>query len=301
LFLVLFIALSCCQNNDIGYFWQFTDLHLSPAYKEGTSRLHYCQKGKGFAGKYGDISKCDTPQVTMDSAFEEMLKINPKPDFVLYSGDMAPHKPQGDETEITKEDVLGYEHNVTLLLNKYFPDTPCYPIFGNHDTYPRFTVYFQESYWLFKELANEWKQFYSEQALKTIAKGGYFSEEILPGLLLLSINTNLYYRENTAHDPTVPDPIDQLAFLNETFYNAKINKKKILVHYHVPMGFTGEFIGEIQEPRNDQLADVMAPYHDIIIGQLAGHNHIDSFHIISGNNSSSALFLCPSVNEYMFT
>lgn len=300
LLLVVACVYAKTDDDNIGYFWHITDIHYQPTYKVGSSQFKRCQSGKGRAGKFGEMTDCDTPAETIRSTFEYMLSINDKPDFVLYTGDMTPHYPQGD-SGLPKEDIIGYEHNVTVLLNKYFPDTPSYPIFGNHDTFPRFTCYQEEGYWLFKDLAEEWKQFYSEQALSTIAKGGYFAEEIIPGLLLVSINTNLYYFENKADNTTVVDPIGQFAWVNATLTAARENGKKVLIAYHVPIGCTGRFMGQLHNQRNNQIVEVLSPFHDIIVGHLAGHNHIDAFHIIEGKSGASPEFLAPSVNEFALT
>jgi len=299
-FALFIFLLPFCFCDSIGRFWHLTDLHYSPAYKPGSNSLRRCMSGHGNAGKYGSTPICDTPLETIESALSTMVSLEPKPDFVLYTGDMAPHHAQGDAKEISIKDVLTYEHNVTMMLDKYFAGVPSYPIFGNHDTYPRFSVFANESYWLYTSLAKEWEKYYTPQARDTIAKGGYFKEEIMPGILLVSINTNLYYTGNHEDDVSVNDPLGQFNWLSQTLAQAKSQQKKVIIAIHVPIGYSGKLIGQLNEPRNDQIVDVLSPYMDIIVAIFAGHNHIDSFHIVSGQAGSTVQFLAPSINEFGF-
>ena len=107
---MLCVALLSTVNANSGYFWQITDIHyqvfnflktfsqyffvfIQPEYYEGASVLkNSCTSGTGDAGKFGSkelLGGCDTPLITLQSTFQFMKRTHPRPDFILYTGDIV--------------------------------------------------------------------------------------------------------------------------------------------------------------------------------------------------------------------
>ena len=82
----------------------------------------------GIAGNYS----CDSPFALVESAFRKMKRVNPDPDFILWTGDSGPH---GKDPEPKFDVVYGNLKKITKMLSaKYFPNTTIIPALGNHDT-----------------------------------------------------------------------------------------------------------------------------------------------------------------------
>jgi len=77
-----------------GSFWQLTDIHYDSMYNDPSLRPFLCRSTEGLrnsstgripAGIYGDYN-CDAPWSLVVSAVNAMCSIEPRPDFILWTG-----------------------------------------------------------------------------------------------------------------------------------------------------------------------------------------------------------------------
>lgn len=289
-----------------GKFWHITDLHLDWNYVVGGNTKDMCHRGNTTdpevraEGNYN----CDAPEVLVMALLTAMQRIEPHPDFILWTGDSGPHY-------WTPTPSLDYITNVTKTvfteLDRLFPGATVFPALGNHDSDPPDTYY---------DYANKTAQNGTSQYDK-YWKAGAFGDHIGNGAnmretfkrcgyymklfttkkghitRIIVLNTNLYYNNNaTEVEPVVEDPCDQLAWLearlNETL--ASQSNDSIYIASHVPPGafernprtnnfFTTprHFVGVI-EKRFVEL--VSRPrFAERIQAHFYGHVHTDSFRL----------------------
>ena len=129
-----------------GNFWHVSDLHLDYLYSKGGNVSNWCHEGSSEeegtpgrgtpgpgAGPAGEYT-CDSPQTLVLSALEAMHKFQPKPDFIVWTGDSAPHwrdpaPPQGKY-------IMNVTKSVFRHLDSLFPGVPVVAALGNHDASP---------------------------------------------------------------------------------------------------------------------------------------------------------------------
>ncbi len=69
----------------------------------------------------------------MHSAINDMARINPEPDFILWTGDSSPHWTFPDSPDW--DYIYKAEKYITKMIRMYFPKTPIVPVLGNHDAF----------------------------------------------------------------------------------------------------------------------------------------------------------------------
>jgi len=298
--LVVLLALPC----DGGQFWHISDLHLDYAYVKGGNKSNNCHAVSssdaakpsinhdivGPAGNYN----CDSPEVLVESALLAMARIEPNPDFIVWTGDSAPHVWEPPPTE---EYIFNVTKHVFTRLDKLFPNVTIIPALGNHDASPpdQFPQYDPEVNKSTPEFYNNlWKNgafgdHIDSEGMETFNQCGYYSKVVKPknssqNLRFIVLNTNLYYHDKFSSGP---DPCGQLNWFNETLIAS--DQEKVFIVAHVPPGSyekspgrsnfntPEEFVTDIHK-RYIQL--VTDPSNvDKISAHLYGHLHTDTFRV----------------------
>ncbi|XP_071997767.1 cyclic GMP-AMP phosphodiesterase SMPDL3A isoform X2 [Engystomops pustulosus] len=197
-------------------------------------------------------------------------------------------------------DVIG---NMTSTIRSLLPDMLVFPALGNHDYWPQDQLPVSGSE-IYTAVAEFWKPWLCEEALKTFRKGGYYSQVYKSSsktshpLRIISLNTNLYYDPNKV-TLNITDPADQLLWLEETLQFSRQNNEKVYIIAHVPIGalpFT-LFITAMREKFNDKLVNIFRTYSDVIAGQFYGHTHRDSIMIVLDEKDKpvGSAFVAPAV------
>ena len=122
-----------------GNFWHISDLHLDYLYSKGGDLSNWCHKGSSEeegtsgAGPAGEYS-CDSPKTLVLSALQAMHKFEAKPDFIIWTGDSAPHwrEPAPPEDKY----IMNVTKSVFRHLDTLFPGVPVVAALGNHDASP---------------------------------------------------------------------------------------------------------------------------------------------------------------------
>ena len=295
LFQLSLSALLC----DGGKFWHISDLHLDYEYEAGGDITAFCHhtnnsydQSVGPAGNYS----CDSPLLLVESALQAMARHEDSPDFIVWTGDSAPHwrepQPPGEKyiTNVTKF--------VFSKLDQMFPGVPVVPALGNHDMSPpdQFPIsvlndshpQYYQTLWsdgAFGEHIN------TSQSEETFLKCGYYSKTILlSGLKMtfLVLNTNIYYSDfmNDADDE---DPCGQLSWLERSLKEADNDTEKVFIVAHVPPGSFERSPGKLNfNTPNNTFEEINKKYMEIVTrpglsrkisAHLYGHLHTDTFRI----------------------
>lgn len=291
---LLFLALICLNcNAELGHFWHISDVHWDKEYSRTGNPENLCH-GQDFVtdnGFYGN-SLCDTSSELMDLSIRAMAILEPNPDFILWTGDNAPHM---DYPNATWDSVLETCRVVVQLLNQNFPSSVLLPVLGNHDAVPsdQFPANDPEFYQAYLTEGN-WSHFIQEDQWDNFLKGGYYSTVIKPGLKVMVMNTCLYMTSNKNISEEESDPSGQFNWLLEELQASRNATEKVIVTGHVPPGYfaTGADELNLKPPFNDKLIELFANNSDVILTTIFGHEHMDTFRLFkdqAGNFRSQAL------------
>eukprot|EP01135_Chromosphaera_perkinsii_P008700 Nk52_evm33s1444 gene=Nk52_evmTU33s1444 len=247
------------------------------------------------AGSWGDYGYCDVPKWTIESLMVHVTSMKDKVDMIFYTGDNPPH----DLYEESAKRQLNATQETVDLLSKYFPKTPIYPVYGNHESFPA-NLFFTPRYtWLTNGLAREWHGWIDETAAADVRKGGFYSTLIKPGLRLLSINTQTGYRDNyyTLLYKKYPKEFSlQWKWVVSTLNQAIRNRERIIIIGHVPPS-----INDATEHFGLVYKAIVKRYRKHIVGHFFGHVHGDQFQTIRSPIAGKALgiiFNGPSVTTW---
>jgi len=281
-----------------GNFWHISDLHLDYLYSKGGNVSDWCHKGKSEeegtsgpgAGPAGEYS-CDSPKTLVLSALQAMHKFQPKPDFIIWTGDSAPHW----------RDPSPYIMNVTKSvfrhLDSLFPDVPVVAALGNHDASP------PDQFPVVPDGENKTDEYYTalwqqgafgdhiqEDGRETFQRCGFYSKVLKlaeANLRMIVLNTNIYYSDNFTEGS---DPCGQLEWLNTTLSETS---EPVFIVAHVPPGGFERGHGEegmkinFNSPKehahdiNQRFVQILTEQRNAkkIQGQLYGHLHTDTFRL----------------------
>ncbi|RXG71911.1 Acid sphingomyelinase-like phosphodiesterase 3b [Armadillidium vulgare] len=107
---------------------------------------------RNSTGHFGNYL-CDAPYALVRSALQALKNIEPYPDFIVWTGDNAPHTRKVDFPVIFK--TLS---NITEELKSLFnSNIPILPVLGNHDTYPQVVVINTNLYYRNNKLGEDLK------------------------------------------------------------------------------------------------------------------------------------------------
>ena len=280
-------------------FIHISDFHLDIDFKKGapsTCDYFLCCRdsmtGSNPAGTYGAYG-CDLPYSTANLVLDH-LKTLKDIDFVVYGGDNPPH----DLWIETEQSQMNVESIVINMFKQHFPNTPIYPVLGNHESYPE-SEYFQSLYLnQTKTLAGMWRSWapFPDTALKTIGLGGYYTLVLKPKLRLIAYNSDYGYLYNfyTMLNHKNPDYAQHTQWILDVLAMARRNAEKVLLVAHVPPGISTSTF-----EYGEWFINVTLPYSDIIVGQLFGHTHHDHFKVVQQNGKTfGSVLVTPSVTTF---
>lgn len=283
----------------VGQFWHVTDLHLDPTYHITDDHTKVCASSKGAnasnPGPFGDVL-CDSPYHLILSAFDFIKNSRQEASFMIWTGDSPPHVPV---YELSTEKVIDVIANMTTTIQTVFPNLQVFPALGNHDYWPQDQLPVVTSR-VYNAVADLWKPWLDEEALRTLRKGGFYTQKVSPNLNLriISLNTNLYYGPNimTLNET---DPASQFEWLENILKTSQQNKEKVYIIAHIPVGYLpySSSTTAMREFHNEKLIDIFRKYSSVIVGQFYGHTHRDSMMVLSDEKGSpiNSLFVAPAV------
>ncbi|OXB61865.1 hypothetical protein ASZ78_004571 [Callipepla squamata] len=295
-----------CPAALAGRFWHLTDLHWDPGYEAAAAAGQRCPSGGSgaapHAGPWGSYA-CDAPWPLLRSAVAAMRDLEPRPDFVLWTGDDTPHVP---DEQLGEEKVLHIIENLTSLIKQVFPDTKVYAAMGNHDFHPK-NQFPGKANSIYNKTAELWRSWLNEASVPLFRAGAFYSEK-LPSSdtrgRVIVLNTNLYYDQNeqTAGEE---DPGGQFQWLEETLTNASKAQEMVYIVGHIPPGFFEKKRGKawFRSDFNERYLKIVQKHHRVIAAQFFGHHHTDSFRMFYSDTGSpiNVMFLAPGVTPWKTT
>ena len=246
-------------------------------------------------GFYGDY-KCDSPRSLIKHALTNAQAIIPAPEFILWTGDNVPHIEGYDEDYTVSAISTGVE-----LIKQFYPDVLVLPLFGNHDYVPA-NDFPDHNNTIYSRTFDLWKSWIGESQNETFLKAGYYVYEYSPNVTFLMLNTNLYYRFNSANFTNKTDPGGQFAFMENVLSEAAANDGIVHVIAHIPPGVferTPNFT--LMSPEyNKRLLDITVKYASTIKWMIFGHHHTDTFHIVKdkSGNPVQLMLMAPAVTPW---
>jgi sphingomyelin phosphodiesterase len=277
-------------------FAHLTDLHFDMEYLAGSDEdcglPLCCRSGSGKAGRWGSF-KCDLPVETLDIAIKSLA--NQTVDFIVWTGDSPPHNVWNQSQAYQ----LSYITKATQLLRQHFPDTPIYPVLGNHGCYP-FNIYgFGEEAWLTDTLSDLWGPFLPEGAAESLKTIGSYSV-LHPGskLRVISLNTQACYNYNFRLLKDATDPGKLIEWLRAELDTAERNGELVYIAGHLPPGY-----GDCLDAWSWHYNTLIERYVHIVKGQFFGHTHWDHFYINRGVFSGLPVaveWVAPSLTSYTY-
>lgn len=299
-------------SSSIGNFIQFTDFHQDDWYNSTSGdTAYYCHHNPNASianntklGQYGDF-RCDSPQALVLSAIKAAKIFLPDPDFIIWTGDSFPHIP--NNLYSTSNVISTLKLVTSQLKSAGFPASiPILPVFGNHD-YWHSDAFPDKQNAVFQSTFEMWKDWIGEENRATFLRGGYYQYRRWNNLTVLALNTNLYYRFDSAFCgfQSMRDPAGQFAFMEQVLSSAQANGDHVGVFAHIAPGAferTPNFTW-FREDYNRRFLNITVRYSSIIKWMLFGHHHTDTFHIVKDNAGKSAqvYLLAPAVTPWRST
>ncbi|CEP15672.1 hypothetical protein [Parasitella parasitica] len=309
-----------------------SDWHVDPLYEEGTETL--CDKPiccRRESTDFDNILKlsspwgsygCDSPLTLIESMLEYIPTVTPNTSFAILTGDIPPHEVW--ETLPTKKTQMIQDASYTLLHahfdSPFFINAKLYPAIGNHESAPTNLFPLADSNlpggnrhddltmgWLYESLQENWKGWLPKKHLDSVHQnsGSYISHPV-PGLKLISLNTNFCYNLNwwLYEHPTKRDPNGILKWLISHLQNSEDANERVWIIGHTPPGDSSCFHDYANYYY--QIIERYAPH--VIAGQFFGHTHrrslrdeIQIFYKHASQESKDAIsvaYLGPSITPF---
>ncbi|XP_068239183.1 acid sphingomyelinase-like phosphodiesterase 3b [Palaemon carinicauda] len=286
-----------------GVFWQITDIHWDQQYSINGDEKKMCHKEYSSSGrsngKFGNYL-CDSPWPLVKNAIQTMQKIESTPDFVLWTGDNVPHV---NDPEPDFSTIFLTLNNITTELRTSFEDyIPILPVLGNHDAFPKddYPVAGEEFYGQYLTKGG-WSLVLPEEAQEDFKKGGFYEYSLPSNVTVMVLNTNLYYGPNDLL-LNISDPCGQFSWIREKLIIAAEEGRKVVIAAHAPPGYFERYavVPFFSVSYNDVYLDLLNEFEEVIMAQIYGHEHTDSFKLFTSATGEvkSVGFLAPSVTPW---
>lgn len=203
------------------------------------------------------------------------------PDMVFWLGDNPGHNLY-QQKKSTQADYFRYIAD--LLINSKYKGK-VYAVLGNHDCFPpgQFDIYNNQDTWLTQEYAEKLKYWYTDEAIKTMSKTGYFSQlHENTKLRIIGLNTQTNDFSNLYLYGNATDPLMQLDWLEKELRRSELNNESVMILGHV--GPQSKSASNCKHLYNTiawsyRYTVLMDRYSNIIKGQFFGHMHLDYFYV----------------------
>ncbi|PNF14903.1 hypothetical protein B7P43_G04321 [Cryptotermes secundus] len=267
---------------------QLSDIHHDPTYLPGGNAVcgkpMCCRSSQGSpenrdasAGYWGDYRSCDTPWNIFEDTVQQIKRTHQRIDYIYMTGDIVDHAIWNTSIE-KNSDVIT---KVLKQLQADFPDTPVFPILGNHEPSPLnvFAPHYitnkkVSTNWLYQISAEMWSVWLPSETRETILKGGFYTVLAQPGFRIIALNNNVCYHFNWWLIYNPRDQDDQLKWLAETLLQSEKAAEKVHILGHIPSGDT-----ECLRTWSREFHKIIERFENTVIAIFNGHTHNDHFHV----------------------
>ena len=271
-----------------GTFLHISDLHFDPLYNASLSKTCNCHISPGMTNtsintcsegasrnSYGQDG-CDSPIDLIRSAFKH-AGADSSVSFLFITGDMMRH----DTAELTNNQLLNMAQTIVDLVHVSFPHISQLhfgiSVIGNNDAVSDYYFNIGDTEQLFMHQLGSILAPYMPadgDAIKSFSSFGYYSQTILPGLKVVSLNTLVYSSHHVPVSTSVADPLDQFAWLASQLQSALEVKQSVYIIGHIPPGIDKyAHVATWFEAYTTQYLGLVSKYADVIKGQFFGHYH----------------------------
>ncbi|ATY60770.1 Sphingomyelin phosphodiesterase [Cordyceps militaris] len=273
----------------------FSDIHVDHHYAVGTNTQ--CTKPvccrpyttsdevgetQNPAGPFGDHN-CDTPESLERSMYDAIRKVVPDAAFSIFTGDIVDHHIWSRSKKSNIDEI----HASMQVMDKQL--NIVYGTVGNHEMSPA-NLFPSKAYkrggkedikWLYELVAGYWLKSTGQGTQKDISTiGAYAAKNPRGKLRIISINTNMYYRNNFElfHEVMEQDPNGQFEWLVRQLLSAEKEGDRVYIIGHMPMGD----IDALHDGSNAFDA-IVNRFSDTIAAMFFGHTHVDHFQLHYAN------------------
>ncbi|KAK3377756.1 Metallo-dependent phosphatase-like protein [Podospora didyma] len=244
--------------------------------------------------------KCDSPFYLALAAFQSIrpltgTSVEDHPAFSLYTGDLVAHDSQNQRSQAYVEVT---EDSVWQMFKAYIGG-PVYAALGNHDTSPdnmdaphdidNNGPLGQQFSWNYEHVSKLWEHYgWIDNATQAEAALHYAAYSVLHplGLRIITLNTDLYYRNNPYSFLHAADPdfSGMFSFLVQELQKAEDNGERVWIAGHVLSGWDGSNPMPGGSDMLYQIVDRYSPH--VIAGIFFGHTHEDQTFIYYTKNGT---------------
>lgn len=225
----------------------------------------------------------DSPLGLIESAVNASFALAGNcPDLVLITGDLVRHglsqQPSPHDTMRTVVTTIQglFEKYAANCLSPW-AKSPIWAI-GNNDLFPRYPSPSQGAPWL-ASLSQWWNLFGSdlpESQQQSFNSSGFYSFSPWPGLTIIVLHTN-YWCALNSKTGAMSDPAGGFAFLSNALAAAQVEKGKVWLVGHIPMGIDHYSSQSAWYPQfQAQFERIVGPYlsKGTIVNSFFGHEHV---------------------------
>ncbi|MEF3696087.1 metallophosphoesterase [Desulfolutivibrio sp.] len=311
-----------------GMFLLFSDVHFDPFADPAKVSVLAAAPASAWRGILSDAAVCspygqDSNDALFQSFLDDMARRAPRPDFLLFPGDLLCHdfwttypRLTGD---VTPEGLLAFiaktAEYVLTEVTRRFPDAPLYLALGNNDSFegdyriaPK-SPYLSATAPLVARLALKdpaarvpFLDSYPHDGCYTVPLPG-------PGGGRLMVLNNIFWTKRSGREAAGRRVLE---FLDNELRQAERRGEKVWLMAHVPPGDNSKasaakyvkkgkdvFDPMLTEAWNDAQAGLIVKYAATIKASFAGHVHRDEFRLMRPRNGDlpvAAMRLGPSIS-----
>ena len=272
-----------------------TDIHVDLEYTEGydadCGEPICCRKENGFpkdpknaAGKYGDF-RCDLANITMHSFFDFAETFKDEVDLIFWTGDNIAHDIWMQSVEKNAE----YTKVLTDVWRTHFPDTPVFPILGNHEFFPVNVQRFDGVHPVIDRISEYWADWIGPEGIDDFKNYGYYNiplkgvKEDWSGYRVIGLNTESCNDQNWYLISQMNDPSNHIKWLEEQFVEMEKNNEKAFIIGHVI-----PCVGCLED-WSERYRALIERYQHLVITHFFGHQHVDNFFCFKDTTNTSSI------------
>ncbi|ORX59557.1 sphingomyelin phosphodiesterase [Hesseltinella vesiculosa] len=314
-------------SGDLLTILHLSDWHVDPEYETNADAV--CDKPfccRSSFTDYNNVTKpasmwgeytCDTPLALVESMLEYIEEELPDVDFGLMTGDIPPHEVWNTlpflKTQLIHEGAYALLH--AHFDSEELVNTRLYPAIGNHEAaptnnFPLSGSNYDENHeylslqWMYDTLMSRWRSWTAlgDHAYVETKTGSYAAYPV-PGLKLISLNTNFCYTLNwwLYQRPGELDPDGMLSWLVRQLQDAEDRKERVWIVGHISPGDSTCF--HDYSNYYHQIVERYAPH--VIVAQFFGHTHKDEFQLFYRSDQQAAEtaisvgYIGPSITPFL--
>jgi hypothetical protein len=156
--------------------------------------------------------------------------------------------------------------------------------------------------WVFGNFTAAYGQWMTVDAKVQLSTSGFFDILLRPGFRAVVLNTQYADPINFYNYRNLTDPANHLAWLEKVLQNSQTANEKVLIFGHIPPGILDRSPLPSTIPSfTTKFQSIVNKYANIIIAQLYGHTHKDSFRLFRepvSKNVTSVAFIAPAATSW---